>query len=76
MATKEMMTALAEEMSKLGFESRTDATGEWLRVAGYPALRSPEVRLKARGYYFVWDGYSATSPTTMAKRLVKFLKGV
>lgn len=68
--TKTMIAALAEALTALGRPATAD--GEWLRVPSAPSLRTPEVR----GDWYVWDGYRAKSPTTMAKRLDAFLKEI
>lgn len=71
------LNALASALTALGW-SATIENGEWLRVVGFPTLRTPEVRFSGAPsspeVRFVWDGYTAKKPETMAARLAKFLK--
>ena len=63
-----LIERLALELVKLGWDAKAD--GEFLSVAEAPALRSPSLR----GGRYVWDGYSARKPETIAKRLDAFLR--
>jgi len=69
MNNSKMIEALAVELSKLGWNATSD--NGWLRVEGRQSLRTPETR----GERYVWGGYSAKSPSTMARRLDAFLRG-
>lgn len=67
---KPTIEALAAELSKLGWDA--SASGTWLQVAEAPMLRTPMIR----GCRYVWDGYHAQKPATMARRLDNFLRDI
>jgi hypothetical protein len=72
-----LLVALASALTALGWSASIE-NGEWLRVVGFPSLRTPEVRFSGAPsspeVRFVWDGYNAKKPETMAARLAKFLE--
>lgn len=72
------LEALAVEMRKLGWTAsvRHDTPSiAFLKVEENVNLTSPQVRYGlAEVARFVWDGYTAKSEATMAKRLDSFLR--
>ena len=72
-----LLVALASALTALGWSASIE-NGECLRVVGFPSLRTPEIRFSGAPsspeVRFVWDGYAAKKPETMAARLAKFLK--
>lgn len=65
----EMLATLAEALTALGRTAR--AEGEWLRVDGFPNLRTPD----CRGDRYVWGERSYKKPATLALVIHTFLTG-
>ncbi len=72
-----LLVALASALTALGWEADL-FQGALLRVVGFPLLKTPELRVSGapseHQYLFVWNGYSAKNPETMAKRIAKHLE--
>jgi len=72
----EKLEALAAEIVKLGYEASVDVCAGGAAFLRFAGVRSPEIRgsKNTDGGRYVWDGYVAKNPTTMAKRLIAFRK--
>jgi len=75
---KALLLALASALTALGWSATIEPLLQILRVPGFPALRTPEVRFSGApsspDVRFVWHGYTAKKPETMAARIAEVLK--